>query len=97
VLHFLANVVTSFTFLIKIQNVFVFSFDQECHVTAYPPPSIKWYRNMGDSSVLISNNQHFKLVWIGHSSMSGWLTLTINKKISQSLAKANANMFDDRK
>ena len=33
---------------------------QECHVTAYPPPSIKWYRNMGDSHILLSDNQHYR-------------------------------------
>ena len=36
---------------------------QECHVEAYPPPAIKWYRSVGDALILLNNNQHYQSVF----------------------------------
>jgi hypothetical protein len=66
----------------RVGQALQFDADLECHIEAYPPPAIKWYRD----NILLSNNQVDclgPLCWGSslhnrfHFSITGFLTLRL--------------------
>lgn len=41
----------------RLGQALQFDMDLECHIEAYPPPAIKWYRD----NILLNNNQHYMI------------------------------------
>ena len=41
----------------RVGQALQFDMDLECHIEAYPPPAIKWFRN----GIQLTNNQHYHI------------------------------------
>lgn len=59
----------------RVGQALQFDADLECHIEAYPPPAIKWYRD----NILLSNNQHYR---ISHFAFDDEYTNTILRVIT---------------
>ncbi len=59
----------------RLGQALQFDMDLECHIEAYPPPAIKWYRD----NILLTNNQHYQL---SHFAFDDEFTNTILRVIT---------------
>merc|ERR1719384_1895055 len=59
----------------RVGQALQFDMDLECHIEAYPPPAIKWYRD----NIQLTNNQHFS---ISHFAFDDEYTNTILRVIT---------------
>jgi len=59
----------------RVGQALQFDMDLECHIEAYPPPAIKWFRD----NIQLTNNQHFS---ISHFAFDDEYTNTILRVIT---------------
>jgi neuronal growth regulator 1 len=59
----------------RVGQALQFDMDLECHIEAYPPPAIKWFRD----NILLTNNQHYH---ISHFAFDDEYTNTILRVIT---------------
>ena len=59
----------------RVGQALQFDMDLECHIEAYPPPAIKWFRN----GIQLTNNQHYS---ISHFAFDDEYTNTILRVIT---------------
>jgi len=53
----------------RLGQALQYDMDLECHVIAYPPPAITWWKD----DIQLSNNQHYRYKSINEISTKNWI------------------------